>query len=206
MYLRAYLTGAALGGQVISRHEPATVIYAQLWFTRRSLHFYNARQLLKYTLSSRMKYFEDYPVGAVFEFPPFTTNEAEIIEFAKRFDAQPFHVDPVAAKQSHFGGIIASGFHTCSMAMGSLVTHGFFSTAGMGSPGLDEIRWRQPVRANQQLRVRTTILEATLSKSKPDRGVIRHIVELLNENNETVMSYIAKSMFPTRRSARQLSA
>jgi len=145
-----------------------------------------------------MKYFEDYPVGAIFMFPPFATTETEIVEFAKRFDAQPFHVDPVAAKQSHFGGIIASGFHTCSMAMGSLVSNGFFSNAGMGSPGLDEIRWKQPVRAGQPLRVKTTILEATRSKSKPDRGVIRHSVELLNERGETVMSYIAKSMFPTR--------
>jgi acyl dehydratase len=145
-----------------------------------------------------MKYFEDYPVGAVFEFPPFTTTESEIVEFAKRFDAQPFHIDPVAAKQSHFGGIIASGFHTCSMAMGSLVGNGFFSTAGMGSPGLDEIRWQQPVRGGQQLHVKTTILEAIRSKSKPDRGVIRHSVELQNNQGATVMSYIAKSMFPTR--------
>jgi acyl dehydratase len=145
-----------------------------------------------------MKYFEDYPVGAIFEFPAFVTTEAEIVEFAKRFDAQPFHVDPVAAAQSHFGGIIASGFHTCAMAMGSLVSNGFFSSAGMGSPGLDEIRWQQPVRAGQALHVKTTILEATPSKSKPDRGVIRHIVALLNDKGETVMSYIAKSMFPTR--------
>jgi len=144
-----------------------------------------------------MKHFEDYPVGAVLEFPPFATTETEIIEFAKRFDAQPFHVDPVAAKQSHFGGIIASGFHTCALAMGSLVNNGFFSTAGMGSPGLDEIRWQQPVRAGQQLHVKTTILEAKRSKSKPDRGVVRHRVELLNNHGETVMSYVAMSMFPT---------
>ena len=151
-----------------------------------------------------MKYFEDYPVGATFEFPSFSTTEVEIIEFAKRFDAQPFHVDPVAAAQSHFGGIIASGFHTCSMAMGSLVDNAFFSSAGMGSPGLDEIRWKQPVRAGQSLHVKTTILEATRSQSKPDRGVIRHIVELQNDKGETVMSYIAKSMFPTRTPAAKL--
>jgi acyl dehydratase len=145
-----------------------------------------------------MKYFEDYPVDTQLEFPPFSVSESEIIEFAKRFDAQPFHVDPVAAAKSHFGGIIASGFHTCAMAMGSLVDHGFFSDAGMGSPGLDEIRWRQPVRGGQKLHVRTIILEATRSKSKPDRGVVRHTVELLNDKNECVMSYIAMSMFPTR--------
>jgi acyl dehydratase len=145
-----------------------------------------------------MKYFEDYPVGAVLKFPSFAITENEIIEFAKRFDAQPFHVDPVAAKQSHFGGIIASGFHSCALAMSSLVSNGFFSTAGMGSPGLDEIRWQQPVRPGQQLHVKTTILEAKRSKSKPDRGVIRHRVELLNDQSETVMSYIAMSMFPTR--------
>ena len=149
-------------------------------------------------LRSHMKYFEDYPIGAVFEFPPFATSETEIREFATRYDPQPFHIDPVAAAKSHFGGIIASGFHTCSMAMGSLVTNNFFSDAGMGSPGLDEIRWRQPVRGGQTLHVRTVILDAKRSVSKPDRGVVRHSVELLNEKNETVMSYIAKSMFPTR--------
>jgi acyl dehydratase len=148
-----------------------------------------------------MKYFEDYPVGTVLEFEAFATTEAEIIEFASRFDPQPFHVDPIAARQSHFGGIIASGFHTCSMAMGSLVKQGFFSTTGMGSPGLDEIRWQKPVRAGQYFHVKTIILEAMRSKSKPDRGVIRHKVELLNEQNEVVMSYVAMSMFPTREHA-----
>ena len=147
-----------------------------------------------------MKYFEDYPVGAVIELPSFVTSENEILEFATKFDPQPFHVDATAAKHSHFGGIIASGFHTCSMAMRSLVQNDFFSTGGMGSPGLDEIRWKQPVRANQKLHVRTTILEATRSRSKPGRGIIRHIVELINDQGETVMSYIANSMFPVRNS------
>jgi len=145
-----------------------------------------------------MKHFEDYPVGFVAEFAPFTVPESEILEFAERYDAQPFHVDRSAASRSHFGGVIASGFHTCALAMRSLVNGGFFGNSGMGSPGLDEIRWRQPVRADQQLHVRTEVLEATRSRSKPDRGVVRHRVELLNEHNEVVMSYIAMSMFPTR--------
>lgn len=137
-------------------------------------------------------------MGSVFEFPKFTVSEAEIIDFAKRFDPQPFHIDPLAAKQSHFGGIIASGFHSCSLAMGSLVNNGFFPETGMGSPGLDEIRWYQPVRADQELHVRTKILQATRSRSKPGRGVIKHSVELVNARGETVMSYIANSMFRAR--------
>ena len=147
-----------------------------------------------------MKYFEDYQVGRTFEFAPFSVSEREIVDFARQFDAQPFHVDIDAAKQSHFGGIIASGFHTCALAMRSLVDNGFFSSGGMGSPGLDEIRWRQPVRAGQRLRVRTTILEAKRSTSKPERGLVRHSVELLNDQGQVVMSYIAMSMFPTRSS------
>ena len=149
-------------------------------------------------IDMQMKYFEDYPVGTVIDLPAFVTDESEILEFAKQFDAQPFHVNETAAKQSQFGGIIASGFHTCAMAMRSLVQSDFFSSGGMGSPGLDEIRWKQPVRANQRLRVRTTILEAKRSNSKPDRGVIRHVVELLNDHDAIVMSYIANSMFPAR--------
>lgn len=145
-----------------------------------------------------MKYFEDYPVGSAVECPPFTVSESEILEFARRFDAQPFHVDAEAAARSHFGGLIASGFHTCALAMKSLVDCGFFGDSGMGSPGLDEIRWRQPVRPGQSLHVRTIVLDAKRSQSKPDRGVVRHRVELLNDKNETTMSYIAMSMFPTR--------
>lgn len=145
-----------------------------------------------------MKYLEDYPAGFAAEFPAFTVSDAEILEFARRFDAQPFHVDAAAAARSQFGGLIASGFHTCALAMKSLVDGGFFGESGMGSPGLDEIRWRQPVRAGQSLRVRTVVLETTRSRSKPDRGVVRHRVELLNDKNETVMSYIAMSIFPTR--------
>lgn len=150
-----------------------------------------------------MKYLEDFTVGSVVECPSFTVSEAEILDFAKRFDPQPFHVDRAAAQQSHFGGVIASGFHTCSLAMRSLVDSGFFGGSGMGSPGLDEIRWRQPVRAGQRLRVRTEVLAATRSRSKPDRGVVRHRVELLNEQRQSVMSYVAMSMFPSREAEKQ---
>jgi acyl dehydratase len=147
---------------------------------------------------SRMKYFEDYSVGVIVECRPFSVSEAEILDFAKQFDPQPFHVDREAAAQSHFGGIIASGFHTCALVMRSLVGSGFFGGSSMGSPGLDEIRWRRPVRAGETLRVKTEVLDAKRSRSKPDRGVVRHRVELLNDRDQPVMSYIAMSIFPTR--------
>ena len=149
-----------------------------------------------------MKYLEDFAPGATMEFTPFTVDETEIIAFAKRYDAQPFHVDGAVAERSPFGGIIASGFHTCAMAMASLVNGGFFDASGMGSPGLDEIRWHRPVRGGQRLRARTQILATTPSKSKPDRGVVRHRVELLNDRDEAVMSFVAMSMFPTRPESR----
>jgi acyl dehydratase len=133
------------------------------------------------------RYFEDYPVGAVFEFGSAVLTEAEIIEFALRFDAQSFHVDPTSAQRSVYGGLIASGWHTGSIMMRLLVEHFISTVASMGSPGIDALRWPRPVRAGDELRLRVTILESRLSNSKPDRGIVKYLVEVLNQLNEVVM-------------------
>jgi acyl dehydratase len=146
--------------------------------------------------------FEDYIAGSVYEFGSITVTESEIIEFAKRFDPQFFHVDPVKAVGSHFGGLIASGWHTIGLAMRLLVDHFLPHVASLGSPGVDEIRWPNPVRAGDTLRIRVTILEARPSRSKPDRGIVRTRTEALNQRDELVLTMIAVSLLGRRHEPR----
>jgi acyl dehydratase len=134
------------------------------------------------------RYFEDYEPGCVYEFGSIAVDQAEIIEFARRYDPQIFHTDPEAAKASMYGGLIASGWHTSSLMMRLFADHFLPSTASLGSPGVDELRWLKPVRPGDQLAVRVTVLDAKRSRSKPDRGIISSFVEVLNGDKETVMS------------------
>lgn len=135
------------------------------------------------------RYFEDYLPGAVHEFGSITINEAEIIEFGRRFDPQPFHTDSEKAKQTVFGGLIASGWHTAGIAMRLLVDNYVSKVASLGSPGVDEVRWRKPVRPGDTLSIRATVIEAKLSRSKPDQGTTRSYIEVLNQNGEVVMTW-----------------
>ena len=144
---------------------------------------------MKSRTAPRDRYFEDYIPGTVHEFGSVTIQQDEIIEFARRFDPQPFHTDSEKAKQSAFGGLIASGWHTASLAMRLLVDHYVSPVASLGSPGVDEIRWRKPVRPGDTLSVRVTVVESRVSRSKPDRGTIRSYVEVLNQNHEVVMTW-----------------
>jgi acyl dehydratase len=134
------------------------------------------------------RYFEDYVPGSVFEYGEIGVSEAEIIEFARRFDPQDMHVDPAAAARGRFGGLIASGWHTAAMMMRLLADNFLPRHASLGSPGLDELRWLQPVRPGDVLRIRVSVLEATRSRSKPDRGIVRTLVEVLNQHGDVVMS------------------
>ena len=134
------------------------------------------------------RYFEDYVPGAVFEYGRIAASEAEIIEFARRFDPQYIHVDLERAVQGPFGGLIASGWHTAAMMMRLIVDNFLPKSASLGSPGIDELRWLRPVRPGDVLRVRLSVLEATRSRSKPDRGVVRSLCEVLNQDREVVMS------------------
>jgi acyl dehydratase len=133
-------------------------------------------------------YFEDFTPGRVFELGAVEVSEDEIIEFASRFDPQPFHVDVEAATESHFGGLIASGWHTCSMCMRLLVDGLLSGSTSLGSPGMEQIRWLAPVRPGDRLTARTTVVEARPSSSKPDRGTVTLLTEMENEDGIVVMT------------------
>ena len=144
------------------------------------------------------RWFEDYEVGGTYRLGSLCLSEAEIIDFAKRFDPQPFHIDPEAARQSPYGGIIASGWHTGSAVMRLMVDHFISSNAGLGSPGLDEVRWLKPLRPDMTLHVQITILEARRSQSKPDRGFIKHLIEGLDDAGQPVITLRALGMVRCR--------
>jgi acyl dehydratase len=144
------------------------------------------------------RYFEDYVPSSVFEYGEIRVSEAEIIEFARRFDPQDMHVDPAAASRGRFGGLIASGWHTTAMMMRVVVDHFLPKHASLGSPGIDELRWLQPVRPGDVLRVRVTVLEVTRSRSKPDRGIVRSLMEVLNQRGEVAMSLKAMNIIGCR--------
>jgi acyl dehydratase len=141
-----------------------------------------------HTILPEERYFEDYILGAVHEFGSIQVEEAEVIAFAKRFDPQPFHTDPEAAKQSIFRGLIASGWHTAALMMRLCVDHYLSRVASLGSPGVDEVRWLKPVYPGDTLSLRITVLDVMRSRSKPDRGSVRGYIEVLNQRREVVMT------------------
>jgi acyl dehydratase len=134
------------------------------------------------------RYFEDYVPGSTYEWGPIDVSQSEIIDFARRFDPQPMHTEPNSAEAGAFGGLIASGWHTVGLMMRLFVDHFLPTTASIVSPGVDEVRWTLPVRPGDELRIRVTVTEATRSRSKPDRGMVRTHIEMLNQKNETVMT------------------
>jgi len=134
------------------------------------------------------RYFEDYIEGDVHRFGTIAVEADEIVAFAKQFDPQVFHTDPEAAKQTPFGGLIASGWHTAGLMMRLFVEHYLTKVASLASPGLDELRWLKPVRPGDILSVRVTVLKAMPSKSKPDRGAVTSLVEVFNQADESVMT------------------
>lgn len=143
-------------------------------------------------------YFEDFEVGKTIEVGSRTITEEEIISFATQFDPQPFHVNPEAAAGSIYGGIIASGWHTCSLMM-RLMVDGFLSeAASLGSPGVDEVRWLKPVRGGDTLTVTTTAVDARPSASKTDRGVIHTLWQARNQHGELVVTVKGMGMFLRR--------
>ena len=136
-----------------------------------------------------MRYLEDHIPGTVHTFGSVTMTEKAIIDFALQYDPQPFHTDPVAARSSSFGGLVASGLHTLCVAMRLMVDHHISRVANLGSPGMEELQWLIPVRPGDELSVRLTTLEVRPTKSKPDRGVIKALVEVLNQRGEVVTTW-----------------
>ena len=150
------------------------------------------------TIPVKERFFEDYVAGESLSYGDYLMTEQEIIEFATRFDPQAFHIDPVAARQSSFAGLAASGWHTASASMRMLVDHFIPPKASMGSPGIDELRWLQPVRPGDRLRVRSTVVETRRSQSKPDRGIVRVRHETLNQRDEVVMTFTGMALYHCR--------
>jgi acyl dehydratase len=147
------------------------------------------------------RHFEDYVPGVVCMYGQIAITEAEIVEFAARYDPQPIHMDPMAAARGPFGGVIASGWHTIALVMRVLVERFLSRVAALVSPGIDELRWTAPVRPGDVLHVRITILDATVSRSKPDRGLVRTSIEALNTRDEVVMTMKAMNLIRRRAAA-----
>ena len=143
-------------------------------------------------------YLEDFKPGDRFESRGRTVPEAEIIDFALRYDPQPIHIDAEAAKHSPYGGLIASGFHTMAVAFRLAWDTGVFSACSLGSPGIDELRWLKPVRPGDTLRTVIEIVDARPSASKPDRGVCRIKYDVFNQNDEQVMTMTAVQILARR--------
>ncbi len=144
------------------------------------------------------RYFEDYIPGSVHEFGPIKADEQEMLEFARRYDPQVFHVDPEAAKETIYGGLIASGWFTCALMMKLYAAHYVSTVASLGSPGIDELRWILPLRPGDELSVRGEVLEARRSRSKPDRGVVISSLDVFNQKRERVMTMRVINLFLCR--------
>ncbi|MEI6001044.1 MaoC family dehydratase [Paraburkholderia bengalensis] len=134
------------------------------------------------------RYFEDYVPGLTYEFGPISADEEDIINFAKTFDPQYIHTDPVAAANGPFHGLIASGWHTASLITRLFIEHFLTSVASLASPGLDEIRWLSPVRPGDQLRLQVAVVDKRISRSKPDRGLVYTPLEGRNDKGELVIT------------------
>ncbi|WP_322865253.1 MaoC family dehydratase [Aquicoccus sp. G2-2] len=143
-------------------------------------------------------YFDDLSVGFTHETGTVQLSEEEIIAFAKQYDPQPFHTDRKAAADSIYGGIIASGFHTLLAAFDLILKSNVWTEASMGSPGLDEVRFKRPVRPGDSLRVRMKVTATEASKTRPDRGRVTFYYEILNQADEVVISYYTVQLLKRR--------
>lgn len=144
------------------------------------------------------RYFEDYAEGSTYEYGAVAVDEAQLIAFARQFDPQSLHVDPEAAARGPFGGLIASGWHTAALMMRLFVSNYLSSVASLASPGIDELRWLKPVRPGDTLSIRVTVTDAKRSRSKPDRGMVRTLIEVFNQRGETVATLRAMNLLLCR--------
>lgn len=144
------------------------------------------------------RYFEDFNVGDAVELGSFSLTAEDIIEFASKYDPQPMHVDPDAARNSIYGGLIASGWHTASSYMRLLVDNVLKGTESIGSPGIDNLRWLKPVRPGDTVRAKLVVLDARASNSRPEWGIVRSRGELVNQDGELVMTAEAVNFFARR--------
>jgi acyl dehydratase len=145
-----------------------------------------------------VRYWEDIKEGEAVELGSRTLDKERMVAFAREFDPQPFHTDEKAAEASIYGGLIASGWLTGSVLMRIFYDGYLKDTAGLGSPGIDELRWLKPVRPGDTLSARLTVLETAASRSKHDRGIVRSLMEVLNQHGEIVMTTKGVNFFKRR--------
>ena len=146
-----------------------------------------------------MQYFEDYVVGTKSSFGRYEVTREEVIEFASKYDPQPFHLSDEAAAKTYFGRLSASGWHTCAMLMRMLVENmKNHKTASLGSPGLESLQWKKPVYPGDVLRVETELFDKRRSKSRPDMGITRNRVKVFNQDDELVMESINLGLVSVR--------
>lgn len=151
-----------------------------------------------FSTTPQERYLEDYVEGSTHEFGPITITEEEIVQFGKMFDPQVFHTDPDAAKETVYGGLIASGWHTCCVLMRMFVEHYLPGPASLGSPGVDELRWRRPVRPGDKLSLRVRVHKVKPSSTKPDRGVLSSYCEMVNQDGEVVATLMGLNLIRYR--------
>ena len=144
------------------------------------------------------RFWEDFKVGEIEQIGGKKVERNEVIDFARQFDPQPFHVDESAAKSSMYGGLIASGWHTCAMVMRMMCDAYLVKSASVGSPGIDNLKWLKPVRPGDTIHARRTTLESRTSKSRPEIGIVRNLWEVFNQDGELVMTMEGYGMFRRR--------
>lgn len=141
-----------------------------------------------------MKFYE-FEVGMVIHHPPVKITQAEMLEFAQKYDPQSFHVDEERAKQSHWNGIIGSGWLTCAKVMRMAVDAALHDSESFGSPGLESLRWLLPVRPGDEIRLEAVVTAKRVSSSRDDLGILRWIWNVYNQDNQQVLEIDATSMF-----------
>lgn len=146
-----------------------------------------------------MLYFEDIEIGTKDSFGSYQVTREEVLEFAQKYDPQPFHLSDEAAAQTHFGKISASGWHTCAMTMRMLVENmSVIQRAGLGSPGVDQLMWRKPVYPGDTLRCETEVLEKRRSRSRPEMGLFKTRSQTYNQNDELVLEMVSNALMQVR--------
>jgi acyl dehydratase len=150
-------------------------------------------------MSDDLKYYEDLVVGSKASFGKYPVTREEVMEFAAKYDRQPFHLDDEAAAQTFFGRLSASGWHTAAMTMRMAVDNMTNNRqAGLGSPGIDELKWIKPVYPGDTLRCETELLDKRLSASRPDMGITKGRTTVFNQHDEPVMTFVANGLIRTR--------
>jgi acyl dehydratase len=146
-----------------------------------------------------MQYFEDIEIGLKERFGSYLVTREEVVDFASRYDPQPFHLSDEAAAETHFGRLSASGWHTCAMTMAMVVENmKSMEHAGLGSPGIDELRWKRPVYPGDVLRCETEVLDKARSRSRPEMGSFRRAMTVLNQHDEVVMTFVSIGLIRVR--------